>query len=332
MLVCKFAMLSLGLVIPTLNSRRYLERHVEGLLPWLDLVEEIIVVDSHSTDGSVEFLLEKLPHRNLRFEQHPPGLYASWNHGISQLRTDYFIMSTTGDTIRREGVESLLQCAEDGRCDVVLSKPVFRDLRDRVRDVRWPLDDIIDKMAPNSRCFLTGLEALIFAVGRPESALLGSSASNLYRTRFFQQRPFPLDWGAAGDGGWVWHHVAEARWGVLAGSYSTFLIHPPQSDKKDLQPSAEHKLDKIIEHSVERWVREGVLAQTQLALIGWPNMRKALSDYLDSKQRFDITRRQKKIWFTRPYAWMQRIARKKARRRLLHWRDRALRTLDVASP
>lgn len=320
-------MLSLGLVIPTLNSRRYLERHVEGLLPWLDLVEEIIVVDSHSTDGSVEFLLKKLPHRNLRVEQHPPGLYASWNHGISRLQTDYFIMSTTGDTIRREGVESLLRCAEDGRCDVVLSKPVFRDLRDRVRDVRWPLDDILDRIASNSRRFLSGLEALIFAVGRPESAFLGSSASNLYRTRFFQQRPFPLDWGAAGDGGWVWHHVAEARWGVLAGSYSTFLIHPPQSDKKDLQPSAEHKFDKIIEHSVERWVREGVLAQFKLARIGWPNLQIALRHYLDSKQRFDTTRQQDRIWFARPHAWRQRIDRNRARRQLLLLRDHALRTL-----
>jgi glycosyltransferase involved in cell wall biosynthesis len=323
---------SLGLVIPTLNSRRYLERHVEGILPWMDLVQEIVVVDSQSTDGSPEFLREKLPHLNLRVEQHPPGLYASWNHGISRLQTDYFIMSTTGDIISCEGVEALLQCAQDGNCDIVLSKPVFRDLRGRARDIRWPIDDVIDGMEPNTRRFLCGLKALIYAVGCPESALLGSSASNLYRTAFFQQRPFPMDWGVSGDGGWVWHHVAEARWGVLAGKHSTFLIHPPQSHKKDLQPSAKHKLDEVIERSVERWLREGVLTPDELAIINWPKLQQALKDYINSKKRFDVNRCRKGIWFLRPSAWMQRIARKKARRKLLQSRDHALRALKVAAP
>lgn len=331
MMVFDIAMSSLGLVIPTLNSRRYLQRHVEGLMPWLDRVREIVVVDSHSTDGSVEFLRQHLPHPNLRIIQHPPGLYASWNHGINQLQTDYFIMSTTGDTISREGVESLLRCAVDGQCDIVLSKPVFRDLQDRVREIRWPIDDIIDGLAPNGRRFLTGLEAMVYAVGRPESALLGSSASNLYRTTFFKQRPFPADWGGGGDGAWVWHYVAEARWGALAGSCSTFLIHPPQSHKKDLQLSAKHKLDEVIERSVERWVRDGALTPEELALIEWPKLLKTFRGYLDSKKRFDGNRRRNGIWFLRPSAWMQRMARKRARRKLLETRDRALRVLEVLS-
>jgi glycosyltransferase involved in cell wall biosynthesis len=315
---------SLGLIIPTLNSRSYLDRHIQGLLPWLDLVQEIVVVDSQSIDGSVEVLREKLPHRNLRVEQHPPGLYASWNHGISQLETDYFIMSTTGDVISREGVKASLQCAEDGKCDIVLSKPVFRDLQDRVRDVRWPVDDIIDEMAPITRRFLTGLEALVYAVGRPESALLGSSASNLYRTAFFQQHPFPLDWGVGGDGGWVWHHVAEARWGVLAGSYSTFLIHPPQSQKKDLHPPIKQKLSEVLGRSMERWVSEGVLTHDVLARVEWPRLFDAFKNYLDLKDGLDASRRNKGIWFLRPSAWLQRSRRKKAAVALLESRGRAL--------
>lgn len=322
---------SLGLVIPTFNSLRYLERHVEGILPWINLLQEIVVVDSHSTDGSAAFLREKLPHPNLRVELHPPGLYASWNYGIGRLQTDYFIMSTTGDTISRNGVEELMQCAEGGKCDIVLSKPVFRDLQDRVRNIRWPIDDIIDEMAPHHRRFLSGLEALVFAVGRPESALLGSSASNLYRTAFFQRRPFPVDWGVGGDGGWVWHHVAEARWGVLAGSYSTFLIHPPQSHGKDLQSSGKHKLDKVIERSIERWAREGVLTPDKLTQIGWPDLAQAFREYLESKQRFDNSRRCKGVWFLRPSAWVQRIDRKRTRRRLLFSRDRALSALKDLS-
>ena len=113
MLLCESAMPSLGIVIPTFNSRRFLERHVEGILPWIDLLQEIVVVDSDSTDGSPEFLRDRLPHPNLRVLSHPPGLYDSWNHGIAHLQSDFFIMSTTGDTISRKGVLKLLQCSDE---------------------------------------------------------------------------------------------------------------------------------------------------------------------------------------------------------------------------
>jgi glycosyltransferase involved in cell wall biosynthesis len=321
---------SLGLVVPTLNSRRYLERHVEGLLPWLDLVDEVVVVDSNSVDGSPEFLREQLPHPNLRIEQHPPGLYASWNHGIRELESDYFIMSTTGDTIAREGVEALMRCAEEGACDIVISKPAFQDLEGRCHGIRWPIDDILETAPAGDYYLLSGSQALLYATARPDSALLGSSASNLYRTRFFQERPFPLDWGVGGDGGWVWHHVAEARWGVLSRKYSTFLIHPPQSHEKDLRPSIKRKLDDVLGCSVDRWVSEGVLTQSELARIGWPSLYEALKNYLDLKEGFDLSRRKKGLWFLRPSAWVQRNRRKKASFTLLEARDWALRRATTA--
>jgi glycosyltransferase involved in cell wall biosynthesis len=325
MVVFRLHMPSLGLVIPTYNSHRYLKRHVKGLLSWIDLVQEIMVVDSHSTDGSAEFLQEHLPHPNLRVVQHPPGLYASWNSGVAQLQTEFFIMSTTGDTISRDGVEKLMQCAGDGQCDIVISKPIFRDLADRVHDIRWPIDDILEKAPVVGGCqFLSGLEALVYAMARPDSALLGSSASNLYRTRFFQERPFPLDWGVGGDGGWVWEHAAEARWGVLSGNYSTFLIHPPQSQKKDLRPAVKHELDEVLGRSVERWVSQGVITQNDLEKIGWPSLQKSLRNYLDTKESFDATRRKKGLWILRPSAWMQRSRRKKAAVSLHKARDLAL--------
>jgi glycosyltransferase involved in cell wall biosynthesis len=46
-------MLPLGVVIPTKNSMPYLPSHLEAMREWQDLAEEIVVVDSFSTDGSV---------------------------------------------------------------------------------------------------------------------------------------------------------------------------------------------------------------------------------------------------------------------------------------
>jgi hypothetical protein len=320
---------SLGLVIPTYNSRRYLERHVEGLLPWIDLVQEIVVVDSHSKDGSAEFLRERLSHPNLRIAQHPPGLYASWNHGIGLLKTEYFIMSTTGDTMSREGVEALLRCAERDRCDIVLSKPVFVDLEERVHQICWPVDDVIEGLAPGESRTFSGLEALAYAAGRPDSALLGSSASNLYRTELFQRRPFPLDWGTAGDAGWAWHYAVEARWGAVAGEYSRFLVHPPQSDEKDRRPTGNNRADQILLDAVPRWLASGAVAPQELAAIGWDRLLRCLTRYLDLKADLDAARSRRTPWFLRGSSWRKRRTRRTAFSTLQRARDRALATLQL---
>lgn len=318
---------SLGLVIPTFNSRRYLERHVEGILPWIDLVQEIVVVDSDSTDGSPDLLRNRLPHANLRVVRHPPGLYASWNHGISQLQTEYFTMSTTGDTISREGVEMLLRCASGGEFDVVLNKPVFVDLQDGIHRIKWPVDDMLKGLPPGGSRAFGGLEALVYAMGRPDSALLGSSASNLYRTEFFKGRPFPLGWGVSGDAGWVWQHAVEARWGVLAGEYSRFLLHPPQSGEHDRRPTENNRADRALRDSVPRWINQGFVSPQELSAIGWDRFLRSLTRYLDSKDSLDATRGGRTPWFLRSSAWRRRKARQTASLALRRAQDRALTVL-----
>lgn len=319
---------SLGLVIPTMNSRRYLPRHVKGILPWIDLVQEILVVDSHSTDGSVDYLREHLPSDRLRVSEHPPGLYASWNHGISRLQSEFFIMSTTGDTITRQGVSKLLRHASEASCDIVLSKPAFVDLEGQPHIIRWPVDEIVEKLQVGDFQKLSRLEALVFAAAHPESSLLGSSASNIYRTAFFKERTFPLDWGVAGDAGWVWQHVAEAQWGVLSGCYSTFLLHPPQSLPQDIRPVFRHRPDEVLNESIARWTVAGIVEKRDLAKIGWDKLFGALKDYLDLKTGLDLLRDHRGFWFVNPAAWKQRKRRREASCILRRERDRALAALE----
>src|SRR4051794_30761037 len=120
-------MLPLGVVIPTKNSLPYLPAHLAGMREWLGLVEEVVVVDSFSTDGTVDFLKSNLSHPRVTYASHPPGLYASWNHGIAQIRSPYVFIATTGDLITPAGLQQLCQTAEMLACDVVISKPTFRN-------------------------------------------------------------------------------------------------------------------------------------------------------------------------------------------------------------
>jgi glycosyltransferase involved in cell wall biosynthesis len=70
-------MLPFGVVILTKNSMRYLPGQVENFATWIDLAEQVVVVDSFPTDGTVEFLKANLKHPNVLFVSHLPGLYAS---------------------------------------------------------------------------------------------------------------------------------------------------------------------------------------------------------------------------------------------------------------
>ena len=48
-------MLPISVLVPTRNSMSLLPKHVEAMRAWLDFVEEVVAVDSHSTDGTMEF-------------------------------------------------------------------------------------------------------------------------------------------------------------------------------------------------------------------------------------------------------------------------------------
>lgn len=64
--------LPISVVMPIKDSRRLLKYHLARNQDWLPLVQEIIVVDSYSKDGSLDFLRRHLHHTKVRFLQHPP--------------------------------------------------------------------------------------------------------------------------------------------------------------------------------------------------------------------------------------------------------------------
>src|SRR5258705_10933855 len=98
---------SLGVLVPTLNCASLVPAHLESMRSWFDFASEIVVVDSHSDDGTIDLLREGLKHPGLRILQHPRGLYQSWNFGINQITSKYTYVSTVGDSISRAGLEHL---------------------------------------------------------------------------------------------------------------------------------------------------------------------------------------------------------------------------------
>ena len=320
--------LPLGVVLPTKNSRRYLESHLTTLNTWLDLVEEVVVVDSFSSDGTVEFLRGRLEHAHVQYLSHPPGLYASWNHGIARIQSRFTLIATAGDELTRAGVKHLYQTARDLDCDVIISKPAFKDEAGSLRpDVSWPIDDIIATLGIRTPRKLTRLEAVAFAVAHATGALLGSSASNLFRTGVLKRFPFPTDFGVAGDGAWGLMHAGEVSWGIVPERFSSFLIHPSNaSDKERKDYSQARRPDEILREAMRAWRRAGLINDEELKRLAWENFLSTLAAYLDAKAAFDQDRRASFPWVLNPRAWSHRQLRARAFKRLHHLKRQALKS------
>src|SRR5207248_1354657 len=139
-----------------------------------DLAEEVIVVDSYSSDGTFEFLQTELRHPGLKLFQCPPGLYQAWNNGIGQLHAKYTYVSTIGDSITRQGLEHLVATAETLGSDVVISRPEFVSTEGTpLDDRRWPVHELVDSARITRIVHLEPWHAFLVAILNLPEGMLG---------------------------------------------------------------------------------------------------------------------------------------------------------------
>jgi hypothetical protein len=226
----------LSVILPVLNCRNLIESHLPSMAEWLDLADEIIIVDSHSSDGTLDYILAHLHHPALRVIQRGRGLYDSWNDGIAATKGRWVYISTSGDSIERSHLLHLLALGEAAQADVVISAPRFKGKDGQpCKDLDWP-PNVLMKEFGNATPFIIHPEAAQYLAFRfcPQ-ALLGSSASNLYRGDHLRSRPFPNEYGSVGDTGWIMRYAAETRLCMTPAVGSTFCIHPKERELTHLQ-------------------------------------------------------------------------------------------------
>lgn len=304
-------MLPIGVLIPTRNCAPYLPRHLADLAGWVSEVQEVIVVDSASSDGTQDLIKAGLRHPNLRILQHPPGLYQSWNHGIQQIQAENCYISTVGESITLAGLEHLSEVMGKFRCDVVVSKPEFIDVTGRpMRSTPWPIDDMVASLGLREPAVLEGPALFLFTLVNYREAILGSSASNLYRTRCVRDKPFPVDYGTAGDGGWGLANCLKIRLGVTPRKFSTFREHPKSYTR------AEYAVDQLGKKMFERicqTYREESAADPAFAAsaknLEVDRIIELLENRMRDQQRLEAHRQGGRIWALNPAAWQARWRR-----------------------
>ena len=292
----------LSVVIPTLNCAEAMPAHIESMKPWLDLPDEITAVDSDSEDGTPDLIRKKVRHPNLRIINHPRGLYQSWNHAISQSTGKWIYISTIGDTITREQLEHLLAAGEALKADVVASPPRFVfDAHIDMKAPVWPVHRILEFYGICQPFVIDPLAAFVLAVNSNPDAILGSSASNIYRGRHLRARPFPTCFRMAGDTGWAIRHALETRFCYTARQGSVFRFH--SETYTCLDKEADQRL-------IQSLHEEGVMAVRENS----SHANRAIMDLLDEGMRLKMKHQQARMewrlakiagripWYLRPSA------------------------------
>lgn len=303
-------MLPISILVPTRNSMTLLPKHIEGMRAWLDLAEEVVAVDSHSTDGTLEFLRAELKHPQTRVLTHPPGLYQSWNFGIGQCRAKYLYISTVGETISRAGIETLVATAESFGADAVVSPPRMVKMSGAPKEKIWPIHTLIEALQLKAPIVLAPPAVRLFAVMNLLRGILGSSASNVYRAEILQRFPFRTDFGTAGDLAWGLEHAGGIHLAVLPENCSTFVFHPKSYAKSDYAVSDFNEKCLAVARAAEEREKSasGDAALVSSLLDGWQN-------FLAAKRRVAGAKRSA-FWWAAPSAWRAHRERGAAERAL----------------
>lgn len=278
---------TISVVMPTYNCRALLHRHLPAMQEWLGVVDEVIVVDSRSTDGTLEAIRRELRHPNLRIIERDRGLYQSWNQGIAATTGDWVYISTAGDTITREHLLHLRDIGERLAADVVVSPPYFLHEDGRPhRDLGWPPRVLVESFGRGTPFLMEPEATQCLAFQNCPNALLGSSAADLYRGNHLRARPFPTEYGVVGDTAWIMRYGHETRLALTPAQGSSFCIHEKESK---LTPQQSYELfQRLLNGERERLRQSSSLGRT------------LLEKYFES---LELPARTKELWTQKRVLW-----------------------------
>jgi hypothetical protein len=252
-------------------------------------------------------------------------LYESWNFGIAQCRSKYVYISTIGDSISAVGLQRLVEVADRWECDVVLSPPRLIHESGAVANRTFPIHDAVERLGLKHPVVVDGALALLLAVTYMRKAILGSSASNLYRVETLRRLPFPTDFGHAGDVGWGLKNAGHVRIGILPEPHSTFRFHRRSHAKKKTPDLGRRRIE------VARASIGAITTMTPQDSRLLHHLCDAWLATVEAAERFSASK-SNPAWFLNPAAWRRRAARERAGDHLAHAQAQALEWIAKSFP
>src|SRR5579872_6839043 len=124
------------IIVVNFNGRRFLRGCIDSIMNQSIKLDEVIVVDNHSSDGSVEFLKEKYPSVKTFIMNRNLGLTDAYNFGIKASKNDWVILSNNDVVLERDCVEVLRNAISNPR---VIATPCFISMYSRESRPTYPV-------------------------------------------------------------------------------------------------------------------------------------------------------------------------------------------------
>jgi len=103
-----------SIIIVTYNSKRYLKSCIGSIMKQ-DYPLEIIVVDNHSTDGTVEFVKENFPSVKIIEAGENLGYGAGNNLGVKHADGEYIVILNPDTVVEKDWLKELIRPLKDGK-------------------------------------------------------------------------------------------------------------------------------------------------------------------------------------------------------------------------
>ena len=293
-----------------------LQEHVAALNEWIEQVREVVVVDSESSDGTVEYIKAHLKHSNVIYIDHPPGLYQSWNTAIGRATSRYTYIATVNDYMPYDTLLRLVTEAKVHSADIVISAPTLVSDSPRMVQKQWPIHRYLELSAIKVPTLLNPVELLVWNSLYLPGTLMGSSASNLYRTKALQEQPFPGNYGHAGDSARAIQSSLTSKWLIVPEGESTFWNHGG-GHSGALGRRLRSRLHGLSAELVERACKVGALTvreQQVLCELSGLSVVRAQKDAISSE--YKKYRKARLPWLFFPKAWKVRAQKNRIRKEL----------------
>jgi hypothetical protein len=243
--------------------------------------------------------------------ERPPGLFASWNYGISHITSEFCYISTVGDSMTRAGIDHLVTTASRLHCDVLVSRPNFVNESGQPCDgPEWPMDIVIERLELHEPVRLHSAIIVAAALLHTGGAVTGSCASDIFRTGILQKHPFPLDFGVAGDGAWSLQNAGHVNWATTPEKVTTFRRHPPTASALEVKAGeTSNQFAQMARKVVSEWVESNPSNVSVEAREDIKRLIRLLIEYEEFRRQYNSLRKGKCPWILNPSAWIARSKR-----------------------
>jgi len=251
-----------SICVPNLNTRPFLPERfqtiqAQSLNDW-----ELLVYDSHSTDGAWEYISELAAGEpRMRAWQGPrEGTPGSWSPCVAQARGEYVYIATSDDTMPPDCLEKLVAALDaHPDCDVAHCRlmPIDGHGNEMPTLSKWWSTQSVFALSSGplldrSHIRRAPFDGLLHLSGR--SVYISITQLLIRRSLFDRVGLFESTWGSVGDFNWSMRAGLAASTVHVPDTWGGWRLHAAQATAGAGLGSPEHakKIDAMIENAIEK--------------------------------------------------------------------------------